>query len=201
MKGKLPTHIPIYVLMVFYDQKCQNKIQEKTSRHVFVKHGCPRRATKSKYGKNLYAYILTLSHPKEYVMSAKFKCDEPIDELALKVCLIYCIITQTLNIALCLYAGRNYRQTDGRTNGRTDRRSNYYILRRTFRAGGKKTERNRLKWSQNAPFAFFFFSKISRGVPRTPSFEGNSNHATLLQYRCSYSTEIRLRPRLIRQWI
>ena len=31
----------------------------------------------------------------------------------------------------------------------------------------RKTERNGLKWSQNAPFAFFF-SKISRGSPPNP---------------------------------
>ena len=40
-----------------------------------------------------------------------------------------CIITQTLKIALCLSAGRNYgstdRQTDGQTNGRTDGRFDY----------------------------------------------------------------------------
>ena len=34
----------------------------------------------------------------------------------------YCIITQTLNIALCLQAGRNY----GRMDRQTDGRSNYY---------------------------------------------------------------------------
>ena len=33
----------------------------------------------------------------------------------------YFIITQTLNIALCLYAGRNYGQTDRRMDKRTDR--------------------------------------------------------------------------------
>ena len=35
----------------------------------------------------------------------------------------YCIITQTLNIALCLEAGRNYRQTDGWTDKQTDGRT------------------------------------------------------------------------------
>ena len=58
----------------------------------------------------------------------------------------YCIITQTLNITLCLLAGRNYGQTDGRTDGQTDRQTNGWTddpitrcPRRTFQAGGIKT--------------------------------------------------------------
>ena len=89
-------------------------------------------------------------------------------------------------------------RTELRTDGRTDDPITR-CPRRTFQAGGK-TERYRLKWSQNAPFASFF-QKFLGGVPRSPSFEGNFNHATLLQYRRLYSTEIGLRPRPIRQWI
>ena len=112
----------------------------------------------------------------------------------------YCIITQTLNAALCLYAGRSYGRTDGQTDGRTEDPITR-CPRRTFQAG-KKTERYRLKWSQNAPFALvLFFQKFLGGVPRSPSFEGHFNHATLLQYHRLYSTEIGLRPRPIRQWI
>ena len=58
----------------------------------------------------------------------------------------YCIITQTLNIALCKRdgTGRNYgrtnRQTDKQTDGRTDD-PNTRCPRRTFQAGGIKIVR------------------------------------------------------------
>ena len=48
----------------------------------------------------------------------------------------YCIITQTLNIALCLKAGRNYGRTDRQTNDPITR-----CPRRTFQAGGMKRPR------------------------------------------------------------
>ena len=53
----------------------------------------------------------------------------------------YCIITQTLIIALCLKAGRNYGRTDRQTDGQTDKRTDDPITRcprRTFQAGGIK---------------------------------------------------------------
>ena len=45
-----------------------------------------------------------------------------------------CIITQTLNSALCLLAGQNYGQTDGRTDHPITR-----CPQRTFQAGGIKS--------------------------------------------------------------
>ena len=50
----------------------------------------------------------------------------------------YCIITPTLNIALCLLAGRNYGRTNRQTNGRTDDPITR-CPRRTFQAGGIKS--------------------------------------------------------------
>ena len=47
----------------------------------------------------------------------------------------YCIITQTLNIALCLYAGWNYGQTNGRMIRLLDEPSG------PFRPGGIKTRK------------------------------------------------------------
>ena len=57
----------------------------------------------------------------------------------------YCIFTKTLIIKLCLYAGRNYGQTDRRTNDPITR-----CPQRTFQAGGIKslwpTDPNILSW-------------------------------------------------------
>ena len=52
-----------------------------------------------------------------------------------------CIITQTLNIALCKRDGITDKQTEGQTDGQTDGRTDYPITRcprRTFQAGGIK---------------------------------------------------------------
>ena len=38
-----------------------------------------------------------------------------------------CLITQTLNIALYMKAGRNYTQTDERTDGQTNGQSDYLM--------------------------------------------------------------------------
>ena len=58
-----------------------------TSRHVFVKHGCPRRQQSLNMAKISKSYIFTPSHPQGQVMSVK--CEEPIDELTIQVWLLY----------------------------------------------------------------------------------------------------------------
>ena len=58
------------------------KMQEKT-RHVFVKHGCPRRQPSLNMAKISKSYILTLPHPQGHVMSVK--CEEPINEPTVQV--------------------------------------------------------------------------------------------------------------------
>ena len=54
-----------------------------TTRHVFVKHGCPRRQQSPIMAKNSKPYILTLPHPEGREMSVK--CEQPLDELTVQV--------------------------------------------------------------------------------------------------------------------
>ena len=56
-------------------------------RHVFVKHGCPRRLQSQNMAKISKSYILTPPNPQGHVMSVK--CEEPITELTVQVCLLY----------------------------------------------------------------------------------------------------------------
>ena len=56
---------------------------KQKTRHVFVKHGCPRRQQSQNMAKISKSYILTPPHPKGRVMSVK--CEEPIDELTVQV--------------------------------------------------------------------------------------------------------------------
>ena len=51
----------------------------------------------------------------------------------------YCIITKTLNIALCLKVGQNYSQRDKHLNGQTDDPITR-CPRWTFQAGGIKIQ-------------------------------------------------------------
>ena len=90
--------------------KAENR-QKKKTRHVFVEHGCPRRQQSQDMAKFSKSYILTLSHPHGHVMSVK--CEEPTDELTVQVWLLY----HHPNFKYCtLWAGRNYGQTDGRSD-------------------------------------------------------------------------------------
>ena len=73
------------------------------------------------------------------------------------------------------------RQTDGQTIRLLDDLSDR----------GKKTERNRLKWSQNAPFASFI-SKISRESPSDPLFRRKFQPRNPTAVPPIYSTEIGL---------
>ena len=108
------------------------------------------------------SYIFYPVPPQRHVMSAK--CDEPIDEIAVQVWLLYHHPNfKYCTLFVCGTELRTDRQTDGRTEDPITR-----CPRRTFQ-GQKKTERNRLKWSQNPPFAsvLFFenFSGESLGPP------------------------------------
>ena len=53
------------------------------TRHVFGKHGCPRRQQSQNMAKISKSYILTPPHPQGQVMSVK--CEEHIDELTVQV--------------------------------------------------------------------------------------------------------------------
>ena len=92
------------------------------NRHVFVKHGCPRRQQSQNMAKISKSYILTPPHPQGQVMSVK--CEEPIDELTVQVWLLY----DHPNFKYCTLfeSGTELRtdgQTDGQTNGQTDGRT------------------------------------------------------------------------------
>ena len=60
----------------------RNPLMKKT-RHVFVKHGCPRRQQSPIMAKISKSYILTPPDPQGRVMSVK--CEQPLDELTVQV--------------------------------------------------------------------------------------------------------------------
>ena len=109
------------------------------TRHVFVKHRCPRRQQSQNIAKISKSYTLTPHHPQGYVMSVK--CEEPIDELTVQVWLVY----YHSNFKYCtLFVSGTELRTDGQTNRQTDggRRTEDPITRgpqRTFQAGCIKT--------------------------------------------------------------
>ena len=80
----------------------------------------PPAATKSKYAKISKSYIVT--PPQGHVMSVK--CEEPIDELTVKVWLLY----HHPNFKYCtLFVSGTELRTDRQTNKRTDGRSDYLM--------------------------------------------------------------------------
>ena len=91
------------------------------TRHVFVKHGCPRWQQSPNMAKSL-SQILTLPNPQGHVMSVK--CEKPLDELTVQVWLLY--DHPNFNYCTLCISGtelRTDRQTDGRTDGQTDGRT------------------------------------------------------------------------------
>ena len=76
----------------------------------------PREATKSKYGKTLLSpmYIFTPPHPQGHVILVK--CEEPIDELLVQVCLLY--LQPNFKYCTLFVSG-----TELQTNGQTDKQS------------------------------------------------------------------------------
>ena len=134
------------------------------------------------------SYILTLSHPKGHVMSAK--CDEPIDELAVQVWLLY-----HPNFKYCtLFVCGTELWTDRRTDGQTIR-----LLDAPADLSGrwqKKKRNSKMVSEYNICILFSKFLGVSLGPLLSKEI---FNHATLLQYRRLYSTEIGLRTRPIQQ--
>ena len=119
-----------------------SRIKANKTRHVFVKHGCPRQQQSRNMAKISKSYILTTPHPQGHVMSVK--CEQPIDELTVQVWLLY----HNPNCKYCtlFVSGTELRtdgQTDRQTDKRTDRQTNDPITRcprRTFQAGGIKIQ-------------------------------------------------------------
>ena len=83
------------------------------TRHVLVKHGCTQQQQSQNMTKICKSYILTrLPHLQGQWMSAK--CEKLIDELTVQVWLLY----HHPNFKYCTFlkAGRNYGQTNGRSD-------------------------------------------------------------------------------------
>ena len=110
------------------------------TRHVFVKHGCPRRQQSQNMAKISKSYILTPTHPQGRVMSVK--CEEAIDEPTVQVWLQYHhpnfkYYTLFVSGTELRTDGQTDRQTDRQTDGQTDDPITR-CPRRTFQAGGIK---------------------------------------------------------------
>ena len=113
----------------------QKPLYPQKTRHVFVKHGCPRRQQSQNMAKISKSYILTPPTPRG--MGCQWSVRNPWMNLKSKFG--YCMTTQTLNVALCLQAGRNYGQTDKWTDRQTDGQTDDPITRCPlwpFRPGG-----------------------------------------------------------------
>ena len=106
---------------------------QRVTRHVFVKHGCPRRQQCHNMAKICKSYILTPPHPQGHVMSETY--EEPIDELTVQVWLLY----HHPNFKYCtLFVSgtelRTDKWTDKQTNGQTNGQTNRQTDRRTIRS-------------------------------------------------------------------
>ena len=87
----------------------------KPTRHMFVKHGCPRRQQSQNMAIICKSYILTPPQPQGQMMPEK--CGEPIDELTVQVWLLY----HRPNFKYCtLFVSGTDLQTNRQTNGRSD---------------------------------------------------------------------------------
>ena len=108
-----------------------DQVLDKT-RHVFVKHGCPRQQQSQNMAKIFKSDILTPPHPQGHRMSVK--CEEPLNELTVQVWLLY---LHPNFYYWTFWAPLNYGQTDRRT----DIQTNDPITRCprwTFQTGGIK---------------------------------------------------------------
>ena len=90
---------------------------ELKTRHVFVKHGCPRWQQSQIVAKISKSYILAPPRPQGYGMSVK--C-EPLNELTVQVWLLY--HHSNFNY-LTLFISGTELQTGGQTDRQTDRRT------------------------------------------------------------------------------
>ena len=85
---------------------------------MFVNYRCHQQQQSQNLEKSQKTYILTLPHHQGQVMSVK--CEQHLDLLQSK--LVYCMTTQTLNIALYMLGWRNCRQTNQQKNKQIDGR-------------------------------------------------------------------------------
>ena len=114
------------------------RVTQSKTRHVFVKHGCPRWQQSKK---NMASPIFRPC-PSPRGTWCEWSVRNP--KMNLQSRFGYCIITQTLNIALCKRDGITDRQTDRQTEDPITR-----CPRRTFHTD-TQTDRHTCwtKWSQ-----------------------------------------------------
>ena len=87
---------------------------QRWTRHVFMKHGCPRRQQSQNMAKISKSNILTPPHPQAHGMSVK--CEELLDELTVQVWLLYLYQNFLLLDFVCKRDGITDRQTNRRTD-------------------------------------------------------------------------------------
>ena len=125
-----------FVVWGFNTNSWINKVKMQETRHVLVKHRCPRWQQNPNMAKISKSYILTLPHPQGHVMSVRW--EEPIDELTIQVWLLY----HHPHFKYCtLYVSGTELRTDRRTDRQMDGQTDDPITRcprRTFQAVGIK---------------------------------------------------------------
>ena len=115
-----------------------------STRHVFVKHRCPRRQQSQNMSKISWVLHSDSAPPQGHGMSVK--CEEPLNELTVQVWLPFLhsnfnYWTLFVRGTYLRIDGQTHRQTDRRTGKRTDGRTDDPITRcprRTFQARGIK---------------------------------------------------------------
>ena len=114
----MPVTCILHIKSVKIWDSCKYKTQQ-INKTCVCEHGCPRQEQSYNMAKISKSYILTPPHPQGHGMSVK--CEQSIDGLTVQIWLLYHHTNFTATIALCLKAGRNYRQTDRQTNRWRDR--------------------------------------------------------------------------------
>ena len=120
-----------YLHNTCYQSYFLNLWQVRT-RHVFVKHGCPRWQQNPNMAKSLCPKFWTRPTPRG--MGCQWSVRNPWMHLQSKFG--YCMTIQTLNIALCLSAGRNYGLTDRQTDRPMDRQTDGRTIQTLDAPGG-----------------------------------------------------------------
>ena len=87
LRGIIGFIFAVYILGIFMVIANSSKIKPMQTKHVFVKHRCPRQQQSPNIAKISKSYILTPPDPQGHQMSVK--CEEPLNELTVQVWLLY----------------------------------------------------------------------------------------------------------------
>ena len=123
-----------YVFLYIYMHQCIPLpllyLNKYITRHVFVKHECPRRQESQSMARISKSYILTSPQPQGHVMSVK------CEELTVQFWLVY----DHQNFKYCtLFISGTELRTDKQTDRQMDDPNTSQMPPRTFQAGGIKT--------------------------------------------------------------